>query len=111
LAASAFATTPTRTYTFPARLHNYPLTATLSVYEEDHTWQVDFVDATNGEEQMVPHPPKMSFGGTYTDEGNERTFATDYAHAKIVFKRSGNVLTWERASVHFEMEKTPVNPN
>jgi hypothetical protein len=110
LTASAFAQTPTHVYSFPARLHNYPLVATLSVFEDTKTWQVDFKDNSQGVEQVVPHPPSMSFGGTFVDANGERTFSTEYAHARIIFKKDGNKLTFEHASVHFEMDKVPVSP-
>lgn len=111
LTASAFAADPTHTYTFPVRLHDYPLVATLSVWEAENTWRVDFVDASHGEEQVVPHPSSMSFGGSFTDADGMRTFSTDYAHASIFFKKDGNALTFDHASVHFEMEKVTVLPN
>jgi hypothetical protein len=112
LVMPALAVAPDHTYMFPAKLHSYPLAASLKVWEGDHTWQVDFTDASNGGDVGgVPHPPQMTFGGTFTDANGQRTLATSYASARIVFAKSGNTLTFVSASVHFEMEKTPVNPS
>lgn len=112
LLASVFAFAETeQTYQFTAELHGYPLAAVLRLNTSTGTWTIEFTDRDTENTIGAPRPVQMTFSGVYTDENEYRTFMTEYANAKIVFRvdEQGRLI-FHTANVHFNMEKTPISP-